>query len=80
MLATAVSPTAGAGYVNALGTEAARRAIAQGWAIAHPWAQRRPGWEGFVMIYTPGNEAELATVVTLVKASYSFVTGRVIEE
>lgn len=60
--------------------QTAREAIARGWAVAHPWSQTRPGWEGFVMIYTPGNETELTTVVQLVKASYGFVTGRIVED
>lgn len=54
----------------------ARAAVEAGWAVAHPWAGRRPGWEGFVMIYTPLTEDELAVVVQLVRGSYEFVTGR----
>ncbi len=53
----------------------ARAAIAAGWAIAHPWASERDGWEGFVMIYTPTTEDELGVVIHLVEQSYSFVTG-----
>jgi hypothetical protein len=53
----------------------ARAAIQAGWAVAHPWADQRPGWEGFVMIYTPGTEAELDVVLQLVQKSYFFVTG-----
>ena len=54
----------------------ARAAVEAGWAVAHPWADERPGWEGFVMIYTPNNRDELRVVIGLVKQSYSFVTGR----
>lgn len=47
-----------------------------GWAVKHPWADRRPGWEGFVMIYTAQSEEELDVVYQLILASYNFVTGR----
>jgi phospholipase/carboxylesterase len=54
----------------------ARRAIAAGWATAHPWANQRQGWEGFVMIYTPTTEEELAVVIQLVQSSYTYITGQ----
>jgi phospholipase/carboxylesterase len=60
----------------ALHPDAAEAAIAAGWAVAHPWADQRAGWEGFVMIYTPVSENELDTVLRLVRSSYAFVTGR----
>ncbi len=59
-----------------LDPELARVAIEAGWATQHPWADQRPGWEGFVMIYTPTTEAELEIVLQLVRGSYSYVTGR----
>ncbi|MEM7446509.1 MAG: luciferase family protein [Pseudomonadota bacterium] len=59
-----------------LDPEIARTAIEAGWAVAHPWANQRPGWEGFVMIYTPLSDDELDVVVQLVEGSYSYVTGR----
>lgn len=52
----------------------AARAVNAGWAIPHPWATQRPGWEGFVMIYTPQNEAELEIVFHLIVAGFDFVT------
>jgi len=51
----------------------ARNAVEAGWATMHPWSQTRPGWEGFVMIYTPSTREELDTVYRLVEASYAFV-------
>ena len=54
----------------------AKEAVRTGWAISHPWAFQREGWEGFVMIYTPKTEAELDVVVRLVEQSYAFVTGQ----
>ena len=59
-----------------LSPELARRAVAAGWATPHPWAKSRPGWQGFVMIYTPKNKSELKTVFRLVVGSYNFVTGK----
>ncbi len=56
--------------------DTARAAVKAGWAIMHPWANQRVGWEGFVMIYTPVNEAELEIVFQLVQSSYKFVTGQ----
>lgn len=58
-----------------LAPETAKAAIKAGWAISHPWANQRNGWEGFVMIYTPQSEKELDVVFDLVKSSYTFVTG-----
>lgn len=57
----------------------AQAAILAGWAIAHPWANEREGWEGFVMIYTPKTINELGVVIQLVEQSYRFVTGRELE-
>lgn len=54
----------------------ARAAVDAGWAVAHPWAMQRDGWEGFVMIYTPTTASELEVVIQLVESSYSFITGR----
>ena len=56
--------------------ELARAAVDAGWATPHPWANQRPGWEGFVMIYTPMNNHELDVVYRLVIDSFEFVTGR----
>ncbi len=51
------------------------QAVQAGWAVSHPWADQRPGWEGFVMIFTPVNFDELEVVFGLVVRSYEFVTG-----
>ncbi|MBU2994486.1 DUF5519 family protein [Octadecabacter sp. 1_MG-2023] len=59
-----------------LDPQLARTAIDAGWAVAHPWAMQRDGWEGFVMIFTPTTESELEVVVQLVENSYTFITGR----
>lgn len=53
----------------------AQAASEAGWAVAHPWADQRSGWEGLVMIFTPANSEELNVVYGLVVESYAFVTG-----
>lgn len=60
--------------------DTARAAIEAGWAVAHPWADQRAGWEGFVMIYTPVSETGLDMVLRLVRSSYTFVTGQALPE
>lgn len=53
----------------------AEQAIAAGWAVSHPWADQRAGWEGFVMIFTPSSPDELEVVYDLVVKSFEYVTG-----
>jgi len=55
--------------------ERAQEAVAAGWAVRHPWANQRQGWEGFVMIFTPQTDEELEVVFQLVEDSYEFVEG-----
>ncbi len=54
--------------------ELASQAVEAGWAIHHPWASKKPGLQGFVMIYTPTTSEELDVVFRLVEESYRFVT------
>ena len=63
-----------------LNPDVALVAIEAGWAVAHPWAKQREGWDGFVLIFTPTTPAELEVVIQLVESSYSFVTGQVLPE
>ena len=63
-----------------LNPDVALVAIEAGWAIAHPWAKQREGWDGFVMIFTPTTPAELEVVIQLIESSYSFVTGHDLPE
>ena len=56
--------------------DVAESAIRSGWAIKHPWADKREGWSGFVMIYTSQSTEELEVVFQIILASYNFVTGR----
>ena len=58
-----------------LNPDVALVAIEAGWAVSHPWAKQRDGWDGFVMIFTPTTPAELEVVIQLVESSYEFITG-----
>lgn len=53
----------------------AKEAIAAGWAVAHPWADRLPGGNGFVMLFTPRTVDEADTIFGLVVDGYNYVTG-----
>lgn len=57
----------------------AKSAAEAGWAVAHPWADQRKGWEGFSMIFTPRNPEELDVVMNLLMRSYEYVTGQSVE-
>jgi len=54
----------------------AREAVKQGWAVKHPWAGEKKGWEGLVLLFTPQSMKELDVIFQLILDSYSFVTGR----
>lgn len=56
--------------------ERAREAVTAGWATLHPWANSRPGWEGFVLLYTPRTLEETDIVFRLLVDGYNYVTGR----
>jgi len=56
--------------------ERARELEQKGWGERHPWADRRDGWEGLVMLYSASNDDELKILVQLVTESYNHVTGR----
>jgi len=48
----------------------------KGWGERHPWADRKEGWEGLVMLYSASSDAELYTLIQLITESYNHVTGR----
>ena len=56
--------------------ERALEAVAEGWAVRYPWATRREGWEGFVMLFTPQTTEELDVTFQLIVDGYNFVTGK----
>lgn len=47
----------------------------KGWGEIHPWADRRDGWEGLVMLYSATDEEQLKVLIQLVTESYNYVTG-----
>jgi len=51
----------------------------KGWGERHPWAERRDGWEGLVMLYSASTLEELNTLIQLIAESYSYVTGQRIQ-
>jgi len=59
-----------------LSPERARQAVKMGWAVRHPWADKRRGWEGFVMLFSPQSMEELDVTFQLVVDGYNFVTGK----
>lgn len=59
-----------------LSPERAREAVKAGWAVRHPWADKRRGWEGFVMLYSPQSMDELDVTFQLIVDGYNFVTGK----
>ena len=59
--------------------ERAREAVDAGWATLHPWAGSRPGFDGFVLIFTPRTVEETDTVFQLLVDGYSYVTGRQVD-
>ncbi len=54
----------------------AQEAVDAGWAVWHPWAKKREGWEGFVMLYTPQSMYELEVTFQLIVDGYNYVTGK----
>jgi phospholipase/carboxylesterase len=59
----------------ALPPDQAADLVVSGWGQPHPLAGTRLT-PGFVMVYGPRDEAELATVAAIVDASHAFATGR----
>lgn len=49
--------------------------VTRGWGRMHPWAGTRLT-PGFVMVYGPRDDNELATVQGIVAASHAYATGR----
>lgn len=58
----------------ALPPELAAEAVRKGWAIPHPWAGVRLS-PGFVLVYGPRDDAELAVVAGIVETGYTWATG-----
>lgn len=54
----------------------AQEAVNAGWAVMHPWSTSRPGWEGFVLLFTPRTKDEAEVTFQLIVDGYNYVTGR----
>ena len=52
---------------------------AKGWGERHPWADKREGCDGFVMLFTPRSMSELDITFQLIIDSYNHVTGQTIQ-
>jgi hypothetical protein len=59
--------------------ERALEVATKGWGERHPWADKREGWDGLVIIFTPQSMSELDIVFQLVIESYNHVTGKMIQ-
>ena len=53
----------------------AKEAVNAGWAVFHPWAHKKKGWEGLVLIYTPSSKKQQKVVFQLIVDSFNYVTG-----
>ena len=51
----------------------------KGWGEMHPWSGERPGFDGFVMLYTPITMEELEITFQLIVESYNHVTGQAVQ-
>lgn len=56
--------------------ERALEVTEKGWGERHPWADRRDGWGGFVMLFTPQSMEEMTVIFQLIVESYNYVTGQ----
>ena len=53
------------------------KAVAACWGVDHPFAKQQiPGWDGFVMLYTPRSINELNVTFQLIVDGYNNVTGQ----
>ena len=53
-----------------------QEAVDAGWALFHPAAQTRPGFQGFMLLYTPQDMEELDIIFQLIVDGYDYITGR----
>jgi phospholipase/carboxylesterase len=60
----------------ALPADLAGDLVTRGWGRMHPWAGTRLS-PGFVMVYGPRDETELATVAGVVATSHAYALGTV---
>ena len=46
-----------------------------GWGERHPWSGLQPGFEGFVLLFTPRSSDEVDVILDLVREGLEFVRG-----
>ncbi len=50
-------------------------AVSAGWAEPHPWAGIQPGFEAFVLLFSPRSSEEVDVIFGLILDGLNFVTG-----
>jgi len=55
--------------------ERGQEAVDAGWALFHPAAGTRPGFQGFMLLYTPRDMEELNVICQLIVDGYNHVVG-----
>lgn len=56
--------------------ERARAAIVKGWAVSHPWAEKRASWAGFVVLFTPQTKEQQEVTSRLIVDGYNFFADK----
>ena len=59
----------------AMDPERGQEAVDAGWALFHPAAKTRPGFQGFMLLYTPRDMEELNVICQLIVDGYNHVVG-----
>ncbi|MCE2466242.1 MAG: hypothetical protein J4G01_09305 [Dehalococcoidia bacterium] len=59
----------------AMDPERGQEAVDAGWALFHPAAGTRPGFQGFMLLYTPRDMEELNVICQLIVDGYNHVVG-----
>ena len=52
-----------------------QQAVDAGWALFHPAASNRPGFQGFMLLFTPRTSDELDVIFQLIVDGYNYVVG-----
>lgn len=56
-----------------------QEAVDAGWALFHPAADTRPGFQGFMLLYTPRDMEELDVICQLIVDGYNHVVGATVD-
>ena len=56
-----------------------QQGVDAGWALFHPAANTRPGFQGFMLLFTPRNGDELDVIFQLIVDGYNHITGASID-